>query len=187
MWESLLAKATKRKAFISFYQGDNAWVDKFIQDFGDVFTPKVLGANSNDDFINSNDTAYVMSRIRQLYLGDSSVTINLIGNCTHSRRYVDWELKSSLTQGQSLPNGVLGIILPYKNGVAHFPERLLSNWNEGNLNCYAKVYRYPQSSDELRGWIEDAYEARTTRAHLINNTRDMMRYNKTCDIHGITH
>jgi hypothetical protein len=36
-----------------------------------------------------------MSEIRRKYLGNASVTIVLIGSCTHSRRYVDWEIKLS--------------------------------------------------------------------------------------------
>jgi len=75
---------TKRKVFISFCKGDKAEVDAFIAKWSDqegVFTAKVLGASDNDDFINSTDTDYVMSQIRKKYLGDSSVTIVLIGNC----------------------------------------------------------------------------------------------------------
>ncbi|WP_372493341.1 TIR domain-containing protein [Janibacter melonis] len=37
-----------------------------------------------------------MDRIRTKYLGDSSVTIVLVGSCTWARRYVDWEVYSSL-------------------------------------------------------------------------------------------
>ena len=84
---------TKRRVFISHYRGDRAEVDAFIDRFANtegVFTPYVLGANDNDDFIDSNNTAYVMRRIREKYLQDTTVTIVLVGSCTHSRRYVDW-------------------------------------------------------------------------------------------------
>ncbi len=76
-------------------------------------SPKYWVANDNYDFINSTDTDYVMKCIRENYLSDSTVTIVLIGSCTHSRRYVDWEIKSSLRQGQyTTPNGLIGILLP---------------------------------------------------------------------------
>lgn len=54
-----------------------------------------------------------MRKIREQKLEDSTVTIVLVGSCTHSRRYVDWEVKASLQQGQSLPNGLITINLPY--------------------------------------------------------------------------
>jgi len=90
---------TKRKVFISYYKGDsdevNAFIDHFANEQG-IFTPYVLGANDNDDFIYSTNTDYVMSQIRKKYLQDTTVTILLIGSCTHSRRYVDWEIKRAL-------------------------------------------------------------------------------------------
>src|SRR5205809_7957009 len=101
---------TRRKVFISFYQGDRAEVDDFIYQWSDleeVFIPKALGTFDNEDFINSTNPEYVMGQIRKNYLGDSTVTIVLLGICTHSRRYVDWEIKSSLRQGLSyISNGL---------------------------------------------------------------------------------
>src|SRR5258708_38381212 len=82
----------KRNVFISFFQGDRHEVDGFIQHWATqqgVFTPKALGTFDNADFINSTNPEYVMGQIRQKYLGDSTLTIILIGRCTHSRRYVD--------------------------------------------------------------------------------------------------
>lgn len=181
----------KHRVFISHYKGDRYEVDNFIKTFADmygVFTPYVLGAGDNDDFINSTDTDYVMSQIRQRYLQDTTVTIVLVGSCTHSRRYVDWEIKSSLRQGiNCMPNGLLGIILPSQGNSAFLPPRFRDNWNEGNINCYAKYYRYPQNPYELANWIEDAYQARTTRNGLIYNRQEMMRYNARCSVCGITH
>ena len=109
---------SKRKVFISHFKGDRSEVDEFIDDFRDVFIPKVLGANDNDEFINSTNTDNVMQRIREKYLQDSTITIVLLGSCTHSRRYVDWEIKSSLRQGENLPNGLMGIVLPSQNNSA---------------------------------------------------------------------
>ena len=85
-------KGIKRKVFISHYKGDRSEVDAFIEEFANkeqVFTPFVLGANDNDDFIDSSNPQYVMTQIRKRYLQDSTITIVLIGSCTHSRRYVD--------------------------------------------------------------------------------------------------
>ena len=86
-----------------------------------------------------------MAEIRRKYLLDSSVTILLIGSCTHSRRYVDWEIKSSLRRGMNVPSGLLAYVLPSAIPPAHgffgpidwtqrawpaVPEkRLAANWN----------------------------------------------------------
>lgn len=178
----------KRKIFISHYKGDREEVDNFISQFGHLFIPKVLGANDNDDFINSTSTDYVMRRIRELYLDDSTITLVLLGSCTHSRRYIDWEIKSSLRQGTSIiPNGLLGIVLPSQNNSCDLPVRFQENWNQNHENCYARFWSYPQTDKQLVNWIEDAYSARTLRKHLINNAKEMMKYNAKCSIHGVTH
>nr|VFK52657.1 MAG: MTH538 TIR-like domain (DUF1863) [Candidatus Kentron sp. TUN] len=182
-----MTNAIRRKVFISHYKSDRDEVDAFIDEFKGVFIPKVLGANDNDDFINSSDTDYVMLRIREKYLGDSTVTIVLLGSCTHSRRYVDWEIKSSLRQGKYTPNGLIGIVLPSQNNSAHFPPRLEKNWRKGHQNCYARCRSYPQTASQLSDWIEDAHQARRTRAHLIVNSQEMMKYNRRCGVHKITH
>lgn len=181
---------TKRRVFVSHYKGDRAEVDAFIEHFANkhgVFTPYVLGANENDDFINSTDPAYVMTQIRKKYLQDTTVTIVLVGNCTHGRRYVDWEIKSSLRQDDTLPNGLMGIILPSKGTSAHLPPRLKDNWNKESKDCYARYWIYPKTPDQLGGWIEDAYAARTARAKFIQNSQDMMKYNAKCLVCGVTH
>lgn len=183
-------QGTKRKVFISHYKGDSNEVDAFIDYFVNqqgVFTPYVLGANDNDDFIDSANTDYVMSRIRKEYLKDTTVTITLIGSCTHSRRYVDWEIKSSLTQRETLPNGLMGIILPSRDKSAHMPPRLNENWSKGHNNCYARYLIYPKSADDLGKWIDDAYSARTGRANLVKNSQHMMKYNTKCKVCGVTH
>jgi hypothetical protein len=128
-----------------------------------------------------------MGEIRRTYLGDSTVTIVLIGKCTHSRRYIDWEIKASLRQGDVYtPNGVIGILLPSAGTSAHLPERFQANWNrEGN--CYARYHSSPISAQQLSEWIEDAYAARTTRNWMIQNTADMMLYNGKCKACGVTH
>lgn len=182
---------TKRRVFISHHQSDNEEVNEFIDTFANqhkVFTPYVLGANSNYDMIDSSNPAYVMTQIRKNYLQDSTVTIVLIGSCTHSRRYIDWEIKSSLRQSDTeLPNGLIGILLPSMGSSGYLPERLRENWNKEKKNCFARYYCYPTSANQLGSWIDDAYNARTTRAEFIVNTQDMMKYNAKCKVCGETH
>jgi hypothetical protein len=180
----------KRKAFISFYQGNRTEADNFIllwSVLDQIFISKALGTFENQDFIDSKNPDYVMQRIRGEYLGDSTVTIVLIGSCTHSRRYVDWELKTSLRRGEYTPNGLLGILLPSAAGGAYLPPRFEANWARNEVDCYARYRHWPTSGDQLRGWIEDAYAARTSRDHLIQNAAEMMRYNARCKVCAVTH
>lgn len=181
---------TKRKVFISFHQADRRKVDAFIDQWATregVFVPKVLGASDNDDFINSTNPEYAMSQIRAKYLGDSSVTMVLVGKCTHSRRYVDWEIKTSLRQGDSTPNGLMGIVLPSMGSNANLPPRFSDNWQQGHTGGYARYWTAPNSANALGELIEDAFNARTSRAHLIKNSSDMMRNNARCSVCGVTH
>lgn len=183
-------QGVKRRVFISHYKGDRSEVDSFIQKFANeenVFTPYVLGANDNDEFIKSANPEYVMTQIRTKYLQDTTVTIVLIGSCNHSRKYVDWELKSSLRQGSYIPNGVIGIILPSLGNSAYLPPRLKENWADDNLDCYAQFWAYPKSAEQLGKWIDDAYNSRISKAHLIKNSQEMMKYNAKCKECEITH
>jgi len=189
-WEKTILASTqpvRRKVFISHYHLHQAETDAFLRNFGSVFIRKTVGAMGDDNLIDSTNPEYVMRRIREEYIGDSTVTIVLVGSCTHSRRYIDWEIKGSLRQGaDSLPNGLLAIQCAPSG--ADLPPRLEANWQSSNINCYAKYYRYPHSHEELRQWIEDANNARTTRAHLIRNSHDtMMSYNSKCRMCGVTH
>ncbi len=182
----------KRKAFISFHHNDQVEAEAFVEQWANrqaVFIPKVLGISDNDDFIDSTNPEYVMGQIRAKYLQDSTVTIVLIGQCTHSRRYVDWEIKASLRRGQDDPNGLIGILLP-SCGNRKFHPPLPPRFHQHYSNEQARyaLYQYsPTSADELRGWIEDAYNRRTSHAHLITNDQDMMKYNSVCKVCNVTH
>jgi hypothetical protein len=174
----------RHKVFISYHHADADEVNEFIEkfdDIDDVFICRALGAGMNDDIIDSTNTDYVMRRIRELYLKDSTVTIVLIGKCTRTRRYVDWEIQASLRNGNSVkPNGLLGIKLPSydSNG---YPERLNANLkqDEEQEECYARAIDYP-TKETLIDYIEDAFNARESRKDLIVNKRDKFSYNRTC-------
>ena len=179
-----------RKVFISYYHGDQGAVNKFVRDFSDVCIFKTVGVKDGDFDFDSSDPQYIMRKIRENKLDDSTVTIVLVGSCTHSRRYVDWEVKASLQQGQTLPNGLIAINLPYMGSKGNLPPRVSDNIRRdlnGNDIGYARYYPYPASKNQLENWIEDAYSARTQRNDLIKNSNEMMRYNAKCNVHCITH
>jgi len=180
---------TRRKVFVSYHHGDEVEVKSFITHWTEtnkVFIPRMLGVNDDDDFIDSDDTDYVMSQIREKYLQDTSVTLVLVGSCTHSRRYVDWEIKATLRQAaNSLPSGLMAIVLPSKGTSAHLPGRLSDNWNSQHKECYVRYYVAPTTANQLKSWIEDAFQSRTGRAEYIKNSSDIMKYNNRPTIPGL--
>jgi hypothetical protein len=176
---------TRHKVFISYHHADEKKVNEFVETFADerrVFISRGLGIGMSDDVVDSTDTDYVMRRIRELYLVDSTVTIVMIGQCTWARRYVDWEIQSSLRHGIfTTPNGLLGIKLSnYRN--YDYPYRLNMNLQEEDEegDCYARVIDYPKRKDTLANYIDDAFNARNRREHLIVNPRDRFINNRQC-------
>ena len=185
----LSAQATRRVIFVSHSHLHEMETKQFLREFHGVFIARHIGVSDRDDFIESPDPDYVMRRIREKHIGVASVTIVLVGSCTHSRRYVDWEIKASLQQGKDrLPNGLLTIqLLSCPNG-AYLPPRLERNLRANDYQGYARYYRYPRTPAELRRWIDEAFQARRTRAdQIVNPSDNMMTNNAKCRICGITH
>ena len=138
----------RHKVFISYHHEDQKEVESFVSTFADdrhVFIARALGTEMDPTVINSNNTDYVMRRIRELYLQDSTVTIIAVGKCTWARRYVDWEVQSSLRHGETVtPNGLIGIALPSAGGSPTAPNRLSVNLKgQNNEGGYARFYWYP--------------------------------------------
>lgn len=103
------------RCFISFKQEDSNYKD-FIQ----LHTKVDMIDHSLDDPINSNDLEYIMRRIREDYLSDSTVTIFLIGSHSNEnlgefeQRFIKRELQASLYHGiGNTQNGILGVVLPH--------------------------------------------------------------------------
>lgn len=162
------------KCFLSYNAADKPAVDKFCETFAGSFLRR--GLKMEDDIIDSNNTDYVMRRIRELYLQDSTVTIVLVGKCTCARRFVDWEVQASLRKpANGYPNGLVAIQLwdSYKT----LPNRVQLNLNSG----YSKFYKYPSSPKSLEKIIEEAWKARFHSQNLIDNPRERFLYNRTCE------
>lgn len=175
----------KHKCFISYHKDDSDEVDEFIRTFDhdrDVFITRGIGNEMSGDIINSDNPDYVMRRIRELYLKDYTVTLLMLGKCTWARKYVDWELQSSLRNGATVnPNGLLGIKLPSykKNG---YPKRLNSNLKQTDEqdDCYARTIVYPTRKDTLLNAIDAAFERRKTHKKWIKNSREKFINNRNC-------
>ena len=174
-------QAVRHKCFVSFHHVDEDEVETFIDTFEDAFIPRVLGVSDEDEFIKSTDTDYVMEQIREKYLTDSTVTIVLVGKCTWARRYVDWEVYSSLrNDSKNRRSGLMAITLPSAADYASKKLPLRVDDNVDGDKGYARWWKYPSSVSSLQGLIEEAFQARTSKADKINNKRERKMNNSSC-------
>ncbi|WP_420076386.1 TIR domain-containing protein [Streptomyces sp. JL3001] len=174
---------TRHKCFVSYHGADAQEVLAFVQRYENVFIPRVIGITEDDPAINSDDADYIMDTIREKYLSDSTVTILMVGRCTWSRKFIDWEIFSSLRRGRvNRLNGLMGIQLPSAtNPNAQVPARLSDNLRKGDGgDAYARYWKYPTSDQFLRECIEDAFEARQKRQHLIQKAGPRKQKNSPC-------
>lgn len=188
------------KVFVSYHhQRDQHYADELRDFYGsnDTFIDRSL-----PEEIDSDDDDYILELIRTQHLRDSTVTIVLIGQETWSRKWVDWEIYSSLRpyKGRTV-NGLLGIFLP--NAGPRMPARFSDNWATMQLpwgiaqTGYARAVHWNdvappigwrssatvgdilegwQKRQRLAYWIEEAYQNRT-RSELIVNHRPRMKAN----------
>ena len=147
---------TRHKCFVSYHVADIDEVEQFLKTYGTAFIPRCIGITEEDDFVNSNDDDYIKRRIREKYLTDSTVTIVLLGECTWARRFVDWEISSSLRNDpRNKRNGLLVMPLPSMKNIATLPNRVRDNYDASDLRrSYALYVSYPASTQALRNNIK---------------------------------
>jgi hypothetical protein len=172
---------SRHKVFISHHAANRDEVAAFLDSFGHVMIPRTIGVSDDDDFIDSFNTDYVMDKIREKYLTNSTVTIVMIGGCTWARKYVDWEVFSTLRNDRlNRRSGLLAITLPSmsNNSNRRLPPRVDDNVRDNQL--YARWWKYPSNADQVRRYVEEAFQARSNRAHLIDNSRVRKVNNSPC-------
>ena len=153
------------KVFLSYHHEEDQWYkDVFLQIMKDDIVDKSVGEGD----IDSDDLKLETTRqyIRDDFIAEATVTIVLIGRCTWRRKFVDWEIGSSLRDTQKNPRcGLLGILLPTHPDYGKrwrdvnprlLPPRLADNW--GEPNNYARLEKWPDV------WNPDSAEWRTLRA-----------------------
>ena len=88
----------------------NRNVEIYLSDYYDIF---IDGSVNDGDISDYLSTETIRQKIRDNYLRDTSVTIVLIGPETWKRKYVDWEISSSIRNTEYNPrSGFIGILLP---------------------------------------------------------------------------
>ena len=182
---------SKRNVFISFHQDDAGEVEEFLSTFKNEFNEvRTLGVQAEDtdihEAINSDDSEYVMRRIREKYISNTSCTIVLIGQCTWARRYVDWEVAATLKDLQNDPRGgLIAVQLKSadKNGWKRLPSRVEMNIGY-DLNDeqygYARFYGPPQTGLTLRNYVEGAVSRRDSSEPATGSTKNLRKQSASC-------
>lgn len=118
-----------RKVYISFKTEDFSYKD-YIQKNLDID----MIDKSLDNAIDSNDEDYIMKKIREDYLSDSTVTIHLIGehgsenSYMQDQTFIKRELQASLYDGENnTRNGILGVVLPSMYDKVYLGSFICSN------------------------------------------------------------
>ena len=103
----------KHKVFISYHHANDQYYKETLLKsniYDDIFIDASVDTGDIDE--NLSDES-IRQKIRDEYLRDSTVTIVLVGTETKNRKHVDWEIYSSMYDGQvNKKSGVLVINLP---------------------------------------------------------------------------
>lgn len=100
------------KVFISFHHQDQGYKDKLVE-FGQRNSIFVDRSVDTGDIPDDWQDQQIRREIRDRYLRDSTVTIVLVGEETRRRKHVDWEIHSSMYDGQvNRRSGIVVINLP---------------------------------------------------------------------------
>ena len=133
--------------FVSYYHGeDQDYKGLFEGLFSDIHNIMVSESVEIGDIHPYLPTERIRQIIRDEYLRDSTVTVVLVGAHTWQRKFVDWEIGSSIRSTKNnTRSGLLGILLPT------YPRRFgdMSKYNPytipprlyKNIECgFAKLY-----------------------------------------------
>lgn len=153
------------KCFISFKTQDEDYKTHIQTELDVDMIDKSL-----NEAINSYDEDYVMRKIREDYLSDSTVTIFLIGTqsteYSYNNVYIKRELQASLYNGKgNTRNGILGVVLPTMTDLIYKGKSSCSTCGEEhtivNVNDFTTIkefsYNYYLPNDKCAWAEEDRY------------------------------
>ena len=167
------------KCFISFKTEDIEYKKTIQEDLDVDMIDKSL-----DESIDSDDFDYVMRKIREDYLSDTTVTIFLIGTKSNEnlgweeQKYIKRELQASLYNGQNnTRNGILGVVLPEMESVIYKGSGICSicgnSHNYVNINDETVIsefsYNYYLPTEKCAWSEDDRYCVLVKWEDFVNN------------------
>ncbi len=161
---------SRRKVFISYHHGGDQW---FYNEFSRLFHDQyeTIFDNSLERQFDSEDARYVMQRIRDKHITNTSCTVVLIGAQTHQRKYVDWEIKATLDKD----HGLVGIVLPTHQKSQDQKILVPDRFHDNVVSGYALWDHWSNMS--VKRLTEMVHIAAGASSRLINNSRDMKQRN----------
>ncbi len=168
---------TRLTCFVCYHDADFSDVESFIRQYGTEFIPRCIGVNEKDGFVGSLDDHYIISRVREEILGDSTVTILLLGMETWHQRFVDWEIAASFHETAARSrNGILAMPLPSMGNKAVLPDRVRDNHARADVDKSSVIYAsYPATRESLRTMLDRADKSRLDEYRTVDNTRPLRR------------
>lgn len=157
----------RHNVFVSYYHAeDQCYRERFEGLFSDVHGIMISKSVEMGDIDPNLNTERMHQIIRDKYLRDSTVTVVLVGAHTWQRKYVDWEIASSIRKTKNnTRSGLFGILLPtYPRPPGHpnkyyihtIPPRLYKN-----IECgFANIYNWSDDPNTVQSWIQEAFERR---------------------------
>ncbi len=180
----LLNAAVRHKVFVSYYhKADQAYRDAFERAFGHLFISKSVQPG---DISTDVSTEYIKRLIQEGYISDASVVIVLVGAKTRCRKHVDWEISAGLNKKIGGYSGLLGILLPsfpLQPGNQFKYDDLPARLADNAKSSYAAIWTWEGitvSEQNVKSAVQDAFDARISRAEKIDNSRLQLGKN-LCD------
>ena len=101
------------KVFISYHHEEDQYYKDLLIDMNKWHGLFIDGSVDTGDIGETRDAQKIRRKIRDDFLRDTSVTILLCGRKTRYRKHIDWELASSMIDGQkNKKSGILVFMLP---------------------------------------------------------------------------
>ncbi len=158
---------SRHRVFVRYYHNDDQYYREL---FEDMFSDYYDIMESESVRLGDLDPNLSVERIRQIiredYLRDSTVTVVLVGARTWQRKFVDWEIGSSIRLTQtSSRSGLLGIILPTyprpPDKPTHYYPNTIPPRLYDNIQCgFAEIHGWSKQPDKVQSWIHDAFKRR---------------------------
>ncbi|MDC7236781.1 MAG: TIR domain-containing protein [Sphaerochaetaceae bacterium] len=185
----------RHKTFISFHHTDQYYKNLIESKWGKQLDGYVSKSVQEGDIDTSLSTNRIRQIIRDDFIAKATVTIVLIGNSTWRRKYVDWEIGSSIRKTKNNPRtGLLGIVLPtYRPFLNYYSiNNGLKNTENGgwyspynipprlydNIKCgFAKIYSWSDNNNDILEWIDKAFERKDKI--IPNNSYDSFANNRS--------
>ena len=186
-----MAQTKRHKVFISYHhEDDQEWKDRFVRIMSDRIVDRSV--DIGDIVGNNPPTEDTLRRIREEHIADATVTVVLIGRRTWQRKYVDWEIGTTLRDTHTNPRcGLVGILLPSHQDFnqSKFNPRLIPPRLADNCDCdnpYSSIYDWSteKSADTVQDWIHQAFKRRRQQPDPDNSRHPFARNWNRPKAHG---